>query len=353
MFRRSFHQSKVLPRTKVWSDLTGSRPQSFSIPAAHIKKCVLEGTPVQGPPSIKRRFNRIKYRSPEKIDQTFKICYDFMESRAAQVYEKASEAQTEQEKEQLLAQAELHNPEVQYNFLYHEKLENDPNVIDYEQPVYRLLGKQHWESYGQMLLMQRLESLSVIPDTLPTLVPRTEVNIRFPYSTGVNKWIEPGEILSSNVTSLPPVFKIQEFDLVDPTTQYTILVVNPDEPDIVNDTYKTTLCYGLGNIKVSYNDNVVDSRKFDKSNRIVDYLPPVPEKNAGLQRFVVWVFRQRRPLEVKEYPRNNFDIRFFAKSQQLIPVGAHVWRSEWDSHVAQVRTKYGLPDGRVFSRTRT
>lgn len=352
MLRRSFHNSKVLPHTKVWSNFGGTRPHSLSIPSSQIKKSVLEGTPVAGPPSIKRRFNKVKYNSPEKIDETFKLCYDFIESRAAQVYEKASHTQTMQEKEQLLAQAELHNPEVQYNFQYHEKVDNDPRVIDYEQPVYRLLGKQHWESYGQMLLMQRLETLAVIPDTLPTLVPRTDVHLKFPFSTGVNKWIEPGEVLSSNVTSLPPIFKIQEYELVDPATQYTILVVNPDEPDLVNDTYKTTLCYGLTNIQVSYNDNVVDPRKYDDSNKIADYLPPVPEKNAGTQRYAVWVFRQRKSLQISNISRNDFDIRSFVKSAELIPVGAHVWRSKWDSHVSQVRAKYGLSEGRVFSRTR-
>ncbi|GAV53956.1 hypothetical protein ZYGR_0AK04580 [Zygosaccharomyces rouxii] len=355
MLRRSLSTSTRLQGAKVWSDFSGSRPQSFSVPSSQIKKCILEGTPASGPPSLRRRFNRVKYTSPEHIDETFKLCYDFVESKAAQAYEKASKAQTVEARERLLAEAELHNPEVLYNFQYHDKLENDPRIIDYEQPVYRLLGKQHWESYGQMLLMQRLESLAVIPDTLPTLVPRTEINIRFPFSTGINKWVEPGEILSTNATSLPPVFKIQEYEPVDPDTQYTILVVNPDEPDLANDSFSTTLCYGLTNVKVSYNDNIVDSRKFGESNVLVNYLPPVPEKNVGNQRFAVWVFRQRHPLEQPsgQLSRANFDIRSFAKAQGLIPVGAHVWRSHWDSQVKAVRAKYGLPEGRIFSRVRT
>lgn len=354
MFRRTFGTSTRLNSSKVWSDLGGSRPQSFSIPSAQVRRSILEGTSPNGPPSIKRRFNRVKYTSPEKIDETFKLCYEFVESRAAQIYERASKVQNAEEKEKLLAEAELNNPEIQYNFLYHEKLENNPRVIDYEQPVYRLLGRQHWESYGQMLLMQRLETLSVIPDTLPTLVPRSEVNIRFPFSTGINKWVEPGEILSTNVTSLPPAFKVQEYELVDPNTQYTILVVNPDEPNLASDSFTTTLCYGLTNIKISYNDNLIDSRKFDQSNVLMDYLPPVPEKNAGNQRFAVWVFRQRHPLEsLSPLSREDFDIRSFAKTQGLIPVGAHTWRNHWDSQVESIRAKYGLPEGRIFSRIRT
>lgn len=355
MLRRSIHSSRVLKGANVWSP-SASRASSLSIRSEPIRKCILEGTPSTGPPSLKRRSNRIKYNSPEKIDDTFKLCYDFLQERAVKTYEQASQAEDPLEAERLLVKAELDNPEVQYNFQYHEKIENDPNFIDYEQPVYRYLGKEHWESSAQMLLMQRLETLKVIPDTLPTLVPRTEVNLRFPFSTGVNKWVEPGELLSSNSTMFPPVFKIQEYELLDPKKQlYTVLVVNPDEPDLENDSYRTTLNYGLSNLQISYNDNVVDPRKYNESNVIADYLPPVPEKNVGKQRFAVWVFRQRDRLQTDPaaLDRHNFDIRQFAANHQLLPVGAHVWRSEWDSNVENVRQKYGLPKGRVFTRVRS
>ena len=107
--------------------------------------------------------------------------------------------------------------------------------------------------------------------------------IKFPYSTGVNKWIEPGVFLSSNVTQFEPIFKIQEFENLNLSKlRYTILIVNPEEPDLINDSFKTTLCYGLQNLKLDYNDNVIDSRKFNvKDNVLINYLSPIPEKNAG------------------------------------------------------------------------
>lgn len=336
----------------MWSEFS-DRPKSLGIRSEAVRKSILEGGPTIKPPSIKRRFNRIKYNSPEKIDETFKTCYEFLESRASETYSRARECTNPLLQEELLTQAEINNPEVQYNFQFHKKLDNDPTIIDYEQPVYRHLGKKHWESYSQMLLMQRLETLSVIPDTLPTLVPKVEVNVKFPYSTGVNKWIEPGELLSSNATSLPPVFKIQEFEKVDTKEQlYTILVLNPDEPNVKMDSYNTSLCYGLANVKVSYNDNVVDPRRFNESNVIASYLPPVPEKNAGKQRFAVWVFRQKVAIAIKPLDRSDFNIREFAKQHALKPVGAHVWRSEWDFNVNSIRAKYGLPAARVFERVR-
>ncbi|KAL3233922.1 Large ribosomal subunit protein mL38 [Nakaseomyces bracarensis] len=359
MFRRGFHSSvKVAERAKVWSDFS-QRSKSYAINHPLVKKNILEGSATlkDGPVTIGRRSNRLKYESPDNIDEAFSIGYKYLEDHAAKLYTKAqAEGVNKAEVERLLAKAELDNPEVQYNFQFHDKIENNPSIIDYSQPVYRHLGKKHWESYAQMLLMQRLESLAVIPDTMPTLIPRAEVNIKFPYSTGVNKWVEPGEYLSSNVTSLPPVVKIQEYELVDPTTQlYTILIVNPDEPDLKTDSFKTTLSYALVNIKVDYNDNVVDARKFSEENIIADYLPPVAEKNANTQRYAVWVFRQNNPIAKtvsNTIDRHNFNIRDFSKQNDLDAIGAQVWRSKWDLNVEKIRELYGLPKGRVFSRVR-
>ncbi|AJU88098.1 putative odorant-binding protein A5 [Saccharomyces cerevisiae] len=366
MLRRSIHTTKILQKpnatSHIWSDFT-TRPSSLSIQSSKVKNYLFQKKASLDPPSISRRSNRIKYSPPEHIDEIFRMSYDFLEQRSSKFYELANKTKNPLKKDALLIKAEINNPEVQYNFQFNNKLNNVKDIIDYDVPVYRHLGKQHWESYGQMLLMQRLETLAAIPDTLPTLVPRAEVNIKFPFSTGVNKWIEPGEFLSSNVTSMRPVFKIQEYELVNVEKQlYTVLIVNPDVPDLSNDSFKTALCYGLVNINLTYNDNLIDPRKFHSSNIIADYIPPVPEKNAGKQRFVVWVFRQPliedkqgpNMLEIdrKELSRNDFDIRQFTKKYNLTAIGAHIWRSEWDANVAAVREKYGLPPGRVFSRVR-
>ncbi|SCW01188.1 LAFE_0D07030g1_1 [Lachancea fermentati] len=354
MFRRSFHYSRTIrSSTKVWANFS-SRPESLSIASEPIRKCILEGTPKQGPPTIGRRSNRIKYTSPAKIDEVFATCYDFLQLQAAAKYAELSQEQDPKKRTELAVEAEMNNPEVLYNFQFSEKRENNPRLIDYNLPVYRHLGRKHWESYGQMLLMQRLETLAVIPDTLPTLVPRADVSIRFPFSTGVNRWIEPGDILSSNATSMAPTIKIQEFDDVNTEKQlYTILIVNPDEPDLASDSFKTTLSYGLVDLKVKYNDNIIDPRKFSKEQVIANYLPPVPEKNTGKHRYSVWVFRQKYPYSNEiTFDRENFNIREFVKKQKLDPIGAHVWRSEWDSNVANIRDKYGLAPGRVFHRVR-
>ena len=355
MLSRLFHTSRILRNNKIWSEFS-KRSGSLGIQSTVTKKAILEGTPLSGQPSLKRKLNRFKYNSPEHIDEIFKISYDFLQSKSAKVYQQIKDTTPPAELEKLLVAAELDNPEVQYNFQFNDKLENNTSIIDYEQPVYRHLGRKYWESHDQMLLMQRLESLAIIPDTMPTLNPKAAVNIKFPFSTGVNKWVEPGEILSSSSTSLPPVFKLQEYDTIDFEKQlYTVLVVNSDVPDLENDTFTTSLVYGLTNIKISYNDNIIDSRKFNDSNIIADYIPPTPDRNTDTQRFSVWVFRQNNSEELLlpiDLDRNDFNIREYAAENQLEPVGAHVWRSEWDSNVESVREKYGMPPGKIFSKVR-
>lgn len=352
MSYRSFHNNSKIAQ-RVWSDFY-KRSAAFEVKNKAVKDYIFNGNGAKSPPSIKRKIYKYRYNSPELIDDMFKISYEFLEKKAGDKYKQLEAISDEREHSQLLVEAEINNPEVQYNFQYNDKLENIPQIIDYNQAVYRHLGFKHWESRDRMLLMQRLETMSVIPDTLPTLDPVAEINIRFPFSTCVNKWIEPGEILSTNATSMEPSIKIQEYDhsIVPSKQLYTILIVNPDEPDLESDSYKTSLCFGLKDIKISYNDNIVDPRRYTARNVIAPYLPPVPEKNVGKQRFAVWVFRHIVPLTSVELKRDNFDIRSFVSNNNLTPIGGHFWRSEWDSNVASVREKYHLPKGRVFHRVR-
>lgn len=340
------------------------------------------------PVSIKKPINRYRYQSPQGIHKTFQMAYDFLEARADKNYNKLLQYNVKhnnfpkesiangKENEfiidsktgklrnlspteiDLLIKAEINNPEVQYNFQFSNKIDNDPKCIDYNQPLYRHLAKREWESHDLMLLMQRLETMQVIPDTLPTLVPRARLMVKFPYSSTKSKnWIVPGEFINTKVTSMEPIFKIQDFDMIDVNkNKYCVLVIDPDVPDLSTDSYMTQLCYGLFNLTIEdYNDNVFNRRKFSQDQIILDYIPPVPEKNSGNHRIVTWLFRQKDFIEtLKEgtVRRDKFDIRDFVEQNKILPIGAHMFRSKWDVNVADVRKDYGLPQGRIFTRTR-
>ncbi|CCH42147.1 54S ribosomal protein L35, mitochondrial [Wickerhamomyces ciferrii] len=354
--------------TKSWA--SNSKSDSFKIKYQQSRRAVLNGVGPYGPPSLRSRRAKLQYMSPLGLDEAFDSAYEILKTKSNETYKEIEELDTKisqtknvNELEELnnlknskLVQAEIDNPEVRFNFTYHDKINNDSSIIDYNEPVYRELKKKHWEDYSQMLLMQRLEQLGAIPDTLPTLNPRAEILVKFLNHTTINRWIEPGKLLPTNATSYPPSFKIQEYENVDPKKQlYTVLVVNPDVPDLENDSFKTYLHWGLSNIKLSnFNENFIGPKQILENkeiNEIIDYLPPVPEKNIPTQRFITWVFRQPESISINLKNRD-FDIRSFVEDHGLDAIGGHIWRSEWDSSVAKVRELYGLPKGTVYHRVR-
>lgn len=193
--------------------------------------------------------------------------------------------------------------------------------------MYRYLAKQKWSDRELLVLMQRLETLSVIPDTEPTLDPKVQVQLQFPGSQ--NKWVEPGAILPCAVAIHPPHLVVQEFENTSGNGLYTVLIVDPDTPDLDNDSYNTTLHWALSNIPLSINDSFVNP---EKSTELISYLPPTPSKNSGTHRYAVWVYRQSDKIDPTAIPnglitREKFDIRNTSKMLNLQPVGAHLWRS--------------------------
>lgn len=332
----------------VWSNFS-NRAASLGVKNANIKNVLLNASmPAAGPATLKAKTNKMQYKSPIGLDKIYPMAYELLEKESEKIYETLEKGSLSAEEAQTLkVRAELHNPEVLFNASF------NTNSVDRTQPVYRHYLKEKWIARDRMLTMQRLESLKVIPDTLATLEPQVDVKLRFNHNN-VSTWIEPGTVLSSNVSSRPPELEIVEFKQSQDDL-YTVLIVNPDVPDVANDSYTTSLQWGLKNVKLSNNDSIIDAKKLDANPEyeFVSYLPSVPEKNAGKQRYAVWVFRQESALgELGEVARENFDIRSFVESNKLEPVGAHLWRSAWDLNTDKVRKMYGLPKGKVYTRER-
>ncbi|ODV60479.1 mitochondrial 54S ribosomal protein mL38 [Ascoidea rubescens DSM 1968] len=338
----------------VWFDFSAQRSQNLGITSQALRQQILYGVPEKiGPLSLRRRCNRIKYSSPIGLDDVFPLAYNYLQEEAAKCYEKAESTKNKEIRDKLLIDAEKNNPEVLYKSLY-----TNLDKFDYDIPVFRHYSKQKWFEHDGMILMQRLETLHVIPDTLKTLDPKCEVHLRFFNETGINKKIEPGEILSSHVTYKQPTLNVINFESIPENSLYSVLIVNPDVPDLEYNTYKTSLNWCLVNIPLSNNDNIIDYKKINEETEMIDYLPATPEKNIPLSRLCVWVFKQNenKKLDTESVKlmitRDEFDIREFVESNGLTAVGAHVWRSKWDRNVPNVRKIYNLPKGNVFHRVR-
>lgn len=331
---------------------------SLKIKNPVIRDAVLKGEWKEGPPSLKSRKSRLAYIKPEGLDQVFPLAMEVIKKDCKKHYAQAQlelqkmkdeNTSTRQKRiskhklEEHLVKAQLHNPEVLYN--------HTTKNADYNEPIYRHLAKRDWEQYEMLVLLQRLEQLHVIPDTMPTIKPRAKVDLQFPGV--VNKWISPGDVIRNSVSARTPRIKVQEFEKVPDDYLYTILIVDPDTPDLDNDSFSTTLHWAVSNVPLNNVNHEVD---LTKSEELVPYLPPHPEKNSGTHRYCVWVYRQTRQrlnnIKPTDVPREQFDIRAFADKFRLDPVGAHVWRGIYDRSTNEVREKFNLGVGNVYRRVR-
>ncbi|KAH3663625.1 hypothetical protein OGAPHI_005026 [Ogataea philodendri] len=331
----------------VWSNFTKRSP-SLALRNKALRTALLSPNLPYGPASLKSNANRRKYKSIEGLEDIYPLAYEVLEKKSEAVYNKIEKLDPKssnyaEEKERLLVEAEKHNPEVVYMAEYMK------NSFDRTQPVFRHYIKTDWLNHSQMLLMQRLETLGVIPDTLPTLEPEVDVKLKFPHNNQ-DRWIEPGVVLSSNVTKKPPALEVIEFK-ESKDEMYTVLMVDPDTPDLAADSYSTTLLWGVKDVKLSNTDSMIDAKKLVQNPDLefVEYQPPVCEKNTGKHRIAFWVFRQDGELAnaPKGLKRDYFKIRQFVEDNKLTPVGAHVIRSVWDRNTDAVRQIMAKMHGKI------
>lgn len=346
----------------MWSEFT-KRPASLKIADERVRKGLLSGfEPLEGPASIADPARKSAYHSPLCIDEVFETSYKLLEEQSGVYYEKinaleaqiasASDAVTKQKLQRiidkLLVKAESNNPEVLYISRF------APQKMDASHPVYRQIMKDSWKDYDLMITMQRLEQLKMIPDTLPTLEPVADVKVSFPHNT-IAEFVgdvTPGTLLPAFAVSRPPQIKVTNFDGSQEKALYTVLIVNPDTPDLAANSFSTTLHYGIHNVELDkINDTIYPLLPSDE-HVFHAYEPLVPEKNAQKQRACLWVLKQSQPLENVTAEPTFFDIRKFVEDHKLAPVGAHIWRQQYDRSVNAIRAEYGLPAGRVFSRVR-
>lgn len=93
-------------------------------------------------------------------------------------------------------------------------------------PVYRFLLEKKWRSMRRPVLMQRLTQMHVIPDVLPSVDPRVDVQVRF-----AGRDTAPGMFVGSKNSERPPTLKIIPFRQGEKLC--TVAVVDPGMPPIL------------------------------------------------------------------------------------------------------------------------
>lgn len=221
----------------------------------------------------------------------------------------------------LQVKSELNEPEVQKNF----KLGN----IDMSKPVYRYLRQRQFEKEPKSKLMDRLTQMSVIPDLLaPGLNPTVQVSINLPEGA-----IEPGVYIKPEQSVECPEIEITNFHTE--TRFYTLMLVDPDSPDLVNKTYQQHCHMLLTNVPLS-----ATTPKVTGGDAVLDYVPPHPQKGTKYHRYTLIAFEQpnegQDKVDVKVDSRDTFDVKNLAQSLGLKATGATFFREEWDEYVSKI-----------------
>ncbi|KAE8156359.1 phosphatidylethanolamine-binding protein [Aspergillus tamarii] len=216
---------------------------------------------------------------------------------------------------------------------------------DMSKPIYRYLADKKWREYRRKILVQRITQMKVIPDVLPHCDPVVDTKLYFGRSP-----VQPGEFVNSRVSTSAPKLDVQLFERGEKLV--TIAVVDSDVPNVEKDGFDYRMHYLAVNVPISAVSTKVDLSKLSAESQVVlPWLPPVAQKGSPYHRLSVFVMEQKdsKPLDfaavkAKETTRDNKLLRTLQARYHLKAIGAHLFRTEWDSTMAEVMKEYGYAE---------
>ncbi|ORZ07666.1 phosphatidylethanolamine-binding protein, partial [Absidia repens] len=250
----------------------------------------------------------------------------------------------------LQVKSELNDPQVRSNF------DNNTNV-DMSRPVYRYLTKRRFEKQPRSKLLERLTQMSVVPDVADMNInPTVEINIQL----SDDQVVEPGVITQPEQSITRPTVQVTNFHT--DTRLYTMMLVDPDSPDVANQTYQQRCHWLVTNVPLSATESIVQG-----GNTVLDYIPPHPQKGTKTHRYTWIAYEQGNEgqdaldLTNKVDQRDAFDAKAFAKEHGLTVRGITFFRQKWNESVSKIYTDilgtkepiYGKPpkEERYIQRT--
>lgn len=225
-------------------------------------------------------------------------------------------------------------------------------VGDMNKPIYRYLADRKWREFQRLLIVQRINQLSVVPDLLPHFEPTAEVRVAFKQRN-----VQPGEYVDSRVSELPPRLKVQVFDKGERLV--TVVVVDGDVPLLDKDSFMHRCHYLATNIPISPTQTSLPLSKAQESQLVLPYIPPFAQKGSPYHRYSIFVLEQSpgKTIDVealkKEVKRDEFSLRSFTRKNGVQPIGVGIFRSLWDDGTAGVMQRAGIEGADIeFKRKR-
>lgn len=212
-------------------------------------------------------------------------------------------------------------------------------------PIYRFLADRKWREYRRKILVQRITQMKVIPDVLPYCDPVVDAKLYFGRGQ-----IQPGDFVDSKASITAPKLDVQMFE--GGNKLVTIVVVDPDVPNVEEDGFDYRAHYLAVNVPLSATSTKVDLSQLSTESQVVlPWEPPVAQKGSPYHRLSLFILEQNnsQPLDfaaikAKETERHNMNLRPLQTRYHLKPIGAHLFRSQWDDNTLEVMKQIGYPE---------
>ena len=212
---------------------------------------------------------------------------------------------------------------------------------DLNKPIYRFLAERKWREYRHKIQVQRIETMRVVPDVVPTC--ELEVDIRMFFG---RRQISPGDFVDSSVSENPLNLSVQSFTRG--VRLVTIAVMDPDVPNLETDRFESRCHFLATNISITPTTPIVDFAKLPDTSVVLPWLPPHAQKGSPYHRMSVVVLEHKDniPLEKEAlsnmFTRETFNIRNAISRFSVKPIGSALFRTRWDDDMAGVMARHGF-----------
>ena len=213
---------------------------------------------------------------------------------------------------------------------------------DMNKPIYRYLADRKWREYQHKIIVQRIETLAIVPDVLPHFEPTADVRLAFR-----NRNVQHGQFVDSRVSEVPARLKVQVFDKGERLV--SVVVIDSDVPVLERDSFAYRCHYLAVNIPISPTQPSLPLSHVKEDSQLVHpWLPPFAQKGSPYHRYSIFVLQQE-PGQIldleklkKGIKRDGFNLRKFVDMKKVKPIGVGIFRALWDEGTAGVMQRAGI-----------
>lgn len=185
--------------------------------------------------------------------------------------------------------------------------------------------------------------MHLVPDLLPNIDVTASLDVYFG-----RQHIEPGAHVNSLQSVTAPRLQVQVFNRGERLV--TVAVVNPDVPDVANDTFVSRCHFLASNISLSPTETSINLQRLAADVQLIlPWTPAYAQKGAPYQRMAIFILEQPHGTQVdisaatEREKAEGFNLRSFVDRHSLTPTSASLFRTQWDDNTARVMQQLGVP----------